>query len=282
MQRKQLKRTLESLNLELVDIENGTGNSASIVLKAPDGTKNKFMISRIDDPHSDKQNINQMRHFARDHSHSHDLPGMLEVEVLNVTHKPPGAMDYAVMATVHEHDPDTKQYAQRVFKDRPLVNPVGMLMSGAAEPVQEDPIDEPVETIEALIEKEPMPRKTPLTLAKPVMTTTDEETPKPKRMQMNRIGQVEFFKLCNILNGMDMVGISSFPKLAEKLTKAYGKRVAITTAEDAVKATGKKLDKVQVDATDAQVIIARSLMALMVKLAEPVPDDLRKLCGDIE
>jgi hypothetical protein len=85
-----------------------------------------------------------------------------------------------------------------------------------------------------------------------------------------------------MLSEMDMIGIDTMPKLAEKLTKAFGRKISTSTAEDALLATGKRLDKVQVDATDAQVIIAKVLTSLLIKLSEPVPEELRRLCGDIE
>ncbi len=299
MQRKQLKRTLESLQLELVKFTNGTGNCIDIVLQAPDGATNKFQISRLDDPGSDKQNITQMRRFAKEHSTTQVFPEIEELDVvfLDVTPKPPSDMEAAVMATCLENDPKTKAYAERVYRKKPLVNPVGMLVSGASTPIpQEDPMPARIEAIESFINKEIEMPKPALTIANPktledkdfvalqkqhpdnVRITTTVRKPKT----IDRIGQVEFFKLCTVLTTLDMVGINSFSKLAEKLTKAYGRKISQSTAEDALKATGMKLDKLQVDATDAQIIIARTLTALLIKLSEPVPEELRKLCGDIE
>ncbi len=268
MQLKQLKRTLDTLGLALHAHDGNFANSANIRVVAPDGTVGKFTISRIDDPHSDKLNLNQMKHFARDHSHSQVLPGIVELDIINITPKPVSDMEAAVQATVLEHDPETKRYAERVYKKSPLINPIGRLLSGASDPMPEPKAPEPV------IQQEPEMAKPSLTIATP----TVRKSPKT----IDRIGQVEFFKLCTVLNELDMVGIDSLVKLAAKLTKAFGRKISTSTAEDALKATGKKLDKVQVDVSDAQVVIARTLTALLIKLSEPVPEELRRLCGDIE
>ena len=109
MQRKQLKRTLDSLQLELVNATNGTGNAVNLVVKAPDGTTGKFQVTRLDDPHSDKTNINQLRHFAREHGFSHVLPTILEIDVLNITPKRLRDMEAACTADRMEHDPEDEE-----------------------------------------------------------------------------------------------------------------------------------------------------------------------------
>lgn len=277
MQRKQLKRTLDSLQLELVSATNGTGNAVNLVVMAPDGATGKFQVTRLDDPHSDKTNINQLRHFAREHGFSHVLPTILEIDVLNITPKQPSDMEAACTAVTAEHDPETKRYAERVYRNKPVViNPVGRLLSGASMPIEPEP---------APVIPPPKPKTMPkpvLHLTKPEMTTDKQPTVRKSPKTIDRIGQVEFFKLCTVLNDLDMVGVDSYVKLAAKLTKAYGRKISTSTAEDAIKATGKKLDKVQVEVTDAQAVIARTLTALLIKLSEPVPEELRRLCGEIE
>jgi hypothetical protein len=275
MQMKQLKRTLETLNLVLHAHDGNFANSANIRVQAPDGTIGKFQVSRIDDPHSDKQNLNQLKHFARDHSHSHTLPGIVEMDIFNVTPKPVSCMEAAVQATVLEHDPQTEKYAKRVYRGNPLINPVGRLLAGASDPMPETPAPEVIQpepemphTLTAVAKKE-----ADKTMREAIAIIHNEPTPKRRKTPktIDRIGQVEFFKLCTVLN-----------EIADKLSKVYGRKIGPSTASDALTATGKKLDKVQVEVTDAQAIIARTLTALLIKLSEPVPDELRRLCGDIE
>jgi hypothetical protein len=244
------------------------------------------MITRLDDPHSDKVNISQFRHFARDHQRSHTLPGMIEIDLLNVTPKPHTAMDVAVGCVVMEHDPDGIKAANRIYKNAPLVaDPVRMLVAQASMPAPEpDPVPASIEKLEALINSQPQ-KTMPKTTTLKAVTTPAPQADKPARKSpktIDRIGQVEFFKLCTTLNEIDMIGIDSLPKLADKLSKAYGRKVGPSTAGDALVATGRKLDKVQVEVTDAQAVIARTLTALLIKLSEPVPEELRRLCGEIE
>lgn len=287
MQIRQLKRTLNTFGLVLHAVDGNFADATNIRLKAPDGTVGRFTISRIDDPHSDRLNIGQFRRFARDHSHSKDLPGMVELDVINVTPKDFTPVEFATKALVHAKDPDAKEFFKERMENGAPVSGDTALMVAATSPPPPPPAPKPQPPVtfkgiaEALVkaEKKLAMTKPTLTIAKPTMT--EDTKRKPARKQVLRIGQVEFFKLCNILNDLDMVGITSYPKLADKLSIAYGKRVAVTTAEDAVKATGKRLDK-PVEVTDAQTVIARALVTIMTKLGEPVPDELRSIVGDAQ
>lgn len=283
MQKRTLKRTLESLNLELVGYDNGTGNAINIRLKAPDGTTNKFMISRLDHPDSDRANITQMKHFAAKHSRSHTLEGFEVVDVCDITPKPASAVEVATRAVADAHSPEFLKYVKRKLEHNGTPIDVNTVLVAAASMPDDEPQpeNEPVTTPSLTIAKTDMPKTKPagvITMTK----TSAKTTAKPKATKPGRMGQVEFFKLCNVLNEMDMIGIDSLPKLAAKLAKAAGREVSTGTAKDALEATGKKLDKVIVQATDAQQVIARVLMSLLLKLSEPVPDELRKLCGEIE
>src|SRR5579864_5176737 len=231
MNRKHLRKVVDTFGLQLVSFENGTGNGANIVLRAPDGHEGRFMVNRLDDPSSDRINEAQFRRFARDHATSRTLPGVDEIDMRMTD------MQRALIAA-HEKAPvESVRVVQRLLSQQPLLNPEGVIREAMAHPerdddplqvwvhdgpnpfkpsVQEDPIDAPIETIEALIESEPQPKKESmprkLTLAKPTMTT-DTPPAKPKRKQVMRIGQVEFFKLCTVLNDIDMIGINSLVKL---------------------------------------------------------------------
>jgi hypothetical protein len=273
MQMKQLKRTLETLGLTLHAHDGNFSNSANIRVKAPDGTVRKFQISRVDDPDSDRTNITQLRHFARDHSHSLPLPGVVQADVLNVTHKPMGALEYAMAAVTQEHNPMAKAFFKAHLADKAQapISLDNLIVNTASKPV--DPPPAP---------PAPSPKKTMPSNTLKAVTMQKKPTERKSPKTIDRIGQVEFFKLCTTLNEMDMIGIDTMTKLSEKLTKAFGRKISVSTAEDALKATGKKLDKVQVEVTDAQSVIARTLTALLIKLSEPVPEELRRLCGEIE
>ena len=115
------------------------------------------------------------------------------------------------------------------------------------------------------------------------------EAPKieaPKTGRKNRtLSQVEFFKLCSTLSALDMTGIASIPMLTKRLREQTGIDLSESTVTGALEATGKQLDRPvrfgKPSATEAQIIIAKTLTALLVRLSEPVPDELRALCGEV-
>jgi hypothetical protein len=318
MHLKQLHKTLQTLGLILVKVDGNFANSTNIVLEAPNGTHGKFMVSRIDDPHSDRLNLSQFKRFARDHA---------------VDPTPcPSALSIVTRANMvaHERVPaDVLQEAREILNEAhtPLLDPEGVLRNAPLEAPLEDPavqahIDDlddilhPERTqtqerllgnLDEMLEADRLPglmrwldKELDEPVTKPTLTMTKKPAdktmreaiaiihnePAPKRRKtpktIDRIGQVEFFKLCTVLNEIDLNGVDSLPKLADKLSKVYGRKIGPSTASDALTATGKKLDKVQVEVSDAQAIIARTLTALLIKLSEPVPDELRRLCGDIE
>jgi hypothetical protein len=292
------------LNLELVNIENGTGNGTNVVLKAPDGFESRFMVSRSDDPHSDRQNINQMRHFARDHQASRTLPGFMEIEMLDVTPKRMSNVEMASMAVVNEHNPRLmKKIVQRVGNDATPLNLEHAVINGASRPQQQEiDIPVPLEVLEKLITrkakmpatkltlaKTPSPKTMPKTTTPPDVGTASSEAPaKPKSKfsnnNKNKLGQANFFRVCQAVMAMDMTGLSTYALLTERLKTQFDFPVPQSTLIEVMKVTGKTLHKPvkPLKATPVEQVIARTLTALLIKLSEPVPEELRAICGEIE
>jgi hypothetical protein len=158
------------------------------------------------------------------------------------------AQDHPALPLVQQ---EVAQAARKVFAHQPILPP--------PPPPAPPPEPEPVLKTTLLTSVKP--------LAKPKVRNTDR-----------RMGQVDFFRLCTLLNNIDMSGLSSLPVLRKRLSDAFGEDVAVSTVQAAMKATGKKLDK-QIEATDAQTVIARTLLSLLERLNEPVPEELRAICG---
>jgi hypothetical protein len=285
-------------------VENGSGNGTNVMLKAPDGTEGRFMVSRTDDPHSDRQNINQMRHFARGHQASHTLPGFMEMELLDVTPKRMSNVEMASMAVVNEHNPRLmKKIVQRVGNDATPLNLEHAVINGASRPQQQEiDIPVPLEVLEKLITRKAKMPATKLTLAKtsspktmpktttpPDVGTASTEAPAKSKLagtqhNKTKLGQANFFKVCQAVMAMDMKGISSRPKLHAKLAPLFPFPLSVSSIEAVLEVTGKQLDKaaVPLKATPVEQVIARTLTALLIKLSEPVPEELRAICGEIE
>lgn len=307
MNRKHLRKVTESLGLQLVSYENGEGNSAVVVLRAPDRYEQKFHVNRLDDQNGDRINEAQMRRFAKAHSMSKTLPGIdeIDMQLSNVQR---------AFIAAHEKVPDKAvRTVQRVLEGQPLLNPEGVIRNAMASdpdapipgwvgnpPAVEDPIQDAVESIDKVLDspevaafeaavepyqppQEPeMPSVKLAAIRAEKLAHPEPATPEKPKRQSAKVGQINFFKICQVLSVLDMTGLSTQPKLQAVLQEKVGFPVPLSTVGEALEATGKTLDKpvvVPKHVASTERILAKELLRLLAKLGEEPSAEVRAIAG---
>ena len=126
------------------------------------------------------------------------------------------------------------------------------------------------------IDLEPPPAAPQLSIEPATTMTAPSKT-------INKISQVQFFKLCTWLQAADVKEAHSYQWIADRASVAIGATVSPSTVREAYTATDLELpERLRAPAVEPHVYVARELAAFMRKLGENPSEELMAIAGKLE